>query len=361
MTGSEVRIVRAIEPDDRRLWVATWEDWPAREVFAHPAYVELFAEQDDVAAAAIAVLDGKTILYPFVIRHLKTQSFWDESCGDCVDLTSAYGYSGPYWWGEGDAVLAADAFWAAFDEWGRQHRAVSEFVRFDLHPERLVPYPGTTQPRLTNVIRTVDLAPDELWMDFAHKVRKNVTRARKSQLAVIRDDRGEHLDDFFRVYRGTMENRGATAEYLFSRAWFERLVDRLLGQFTFFHVWQGDRIVSSELVLVSADYVYSFLGGTDLSARPTRPNDLLKYEVMLWAHETGKRAFVLGGGIEEGDGIFRYKLSFAPHGTHTFSVGMRILDRPRYEALCRRAEISRRGAPAKPSYFPAYRSPTTQA
>lgn len=340
---------------ERDRWIQAWERWPAHEVYAHPSYVELFAGQDGSAAAAVCQVDGTTVLYPFVIRSIRRERFWVPDCGDCVDITSPYGYGGAYRWGGGEP-RPDEVFWRMFDEWASNAGVVSEFVRFDLHPERLASYPGTVESRLMNVIRSLDTPPEELLADVAHKVRKNVKRARASGIRVLLDEDGNRLEDFERIYLSTMVRREADSRYLFSLDWLQRLVAALPGQFAFFHAVKGDIVVSSELVLVSADFVYSFLGGTDSSAFADRPNDLLKYEVMLWARERGKQAFVLGGGYEPGDGIFKYKESFAPRGVVPFSTGSRVLDREKYSALARRAAEIRGPDAADAAFFPEYRA-----
>jgi len=354
--GSRFRVLRADHAGERARWLDAWRSWPSSELFAHPSYVSLFARELDVPAAAVGRMHGLTVLYPFIIRPLQQERYWTEALGRCVDITSPYGYGGPYWWGEGGELpAAASAFWERFTTWARRSQVVSEFVRFDLDPTRLIPYPGTTDIRLDNVIRRLDISEDELWADVAHKVRKNVKHARRSGLQVVRDERGERLDDFIRIYERTMTDRNADERYRFTRSWFERLVRELEGGVVFFHVLKGDEVVSTELVLVSAETAYSFLGGTDRGAYQDRPNDLLKYEAILWAREVGKRAFVLGGGRRRDDGIYRYKRSFAPNGVVPFSVGSRILDHERYEALCDAAAAERRRGPGDPDLFPRYR------
>jgi hypothetical protein len=323
-----------VTPDDER-WLACWSAWPEREVHAHPEYVRLY--EAEVVRALCAVSEG--VLYPFLLRELP---FGAEG----TDIVTPYGYGGPFCWGDVDAA----GFWAAFDAWAAEQGVVSELVRFSLFPERLLPYPGDREKRLLNVVRELGPSADELWMDYEHKVRKNVKKARRSGLRVEIDEAGARLDDFLRLYEQTLERREAEERYRFSRDFFERIHDRLPGGFVYAHVLAGDRVVSSEVALLSATTAYSFLGGTEESSFPQRPNDLLKVELMLWAKEAGKRRFVLGGGYEPGDGIFRYKRSFAPHGLVPFEVGMRILRPDVYEALAERAS-----GPREPGFFPAYR------
>ena len=282
-----------------------------------------------------ALADG--VLYPFHLREL-------PSGPDGHDIVTPYGYGGAFRTGDADP----EAFWAAFDAWAAEQGVVSELVRLSLFHDRLLPYPGTREQRLVNVVRELGHDP---WMDFEHKVRKNVNKARRSGLQVEIDEAGARLDDFLHVYEGTLARRGADERYRFPREFFERIRDRLAGHFVFAHVLDGDTVVSSELALASATTAYSFLGGTDEAAYAARPNDLLKVELFRWAEAAGKRRFVLGGGYEDGDGIFRYKRSFAPHGLMPFEIGTRVLDQDAYDRLTKDT-----GGPRDPGFFPAYRA-----
>ena len=199
---------------------------------------------------------------------------------------SPYGYGGPYWWGEGDRALAATAFWGLFDEWASRSDAVSEFVRFDLHPERLVPYPGIVEVKSANVVVLLDLLPEDLWMDTAHKLRKNVQRARRSGLEVIRDARGDRLEDFL----------GPTGE-----PWHREVP--IPGSCS---LGSGSSDLSMGCLSSSCSSTFSrqtlLYRRNWFSFQPTsctpilavpiivvrdRPNDLLKYEIMLSARKKG--------------------------------------------------------------------------
>jgi hypothetical protein len=128
----------------------------------------------------------------------------------------------------------------------------------------------------------------------------------------------------------------------------------------FAHVFHQDRIVSSELVLLSVETGYFFLGGTLAEAFALRPNDLLKHETFLRTREIGIRRFVLGGSYRPEDGLLRYKRSFAPTGVQPFNVGAQVIDPARLEALVGRrreweSSQGREWAPAE-GFFPPYRA-----
>jgi hypothetical protein len=377
------------DPAERAEWLRAWSEWPEREVFAHPAYAELYETETDRALCAAWRDGASTVLFPLLARAIPLAA---RHC----DLSTPYGYGGPFVWGEtgdpgnlhrghGQAGNPAEAtppslphveairnprpqlgaappslplqFWPAYERWTRELGAVSEFVRFNLFPEALLgSYPGEKVCRTMNVVRALDVSPEELWQDFDYKVRKNVKRARLSGIRIVHDPEGARIDDFLRIYRGTMARRHASGTYDFPAEFFRRIQSHLPGCHTWFHAVLEGVTIATELVLLSPHRAYSFLGGTDERYFAQRPNDLLKVAIIEWCRDTGRRAFVLGGGYEPSDGIFRYKLSFAPHGQREFHIGKRILDQDAYAALI----ASRRGADPgwqpHPGYFPAYRA-----
>jgi Acetyltransferase (GNAT) domain len=355
----ELRILDAADRRDRKTWIDLWEQWPGREIFGHPDYVRLYAVPRVQALCATASADGSYVLYPFLLRTLGDEQYCDVSLRDCTDISTPYGYGGPFRWGAAWNPEAGRAFWLEFDAWAAKSRVVSEVVRLSLFPEILVEYIGDRRVLLDNVVRALN-SEDELWRDFEHKVRKNVNKARAGGVTVRIDEKGDRLDDFLAIYASTMNRRNARESYYFPREYFERIHADLKGQFAYFHAFVGGAIVSTELVLVSADRIYSFLGGTDAAWFHVRPNDLLKVEIMNWARSAGKKEFVLGGGYASGDGIYRYKLSFAPNGSVPFSIGSRVLNINAYEQMihARRTFAAMQGVrwQPNPDYFPAYRA-----
>jgi len=353
---SGFQILNSRNQYQRSDWLALWNSWPDREVFAHPAYIDLFTRPCDTPLCAVMDTPEGKVLFPFVLRPLAAEPWVKLPC-DCSDLTSPYGYGGAFTWGSPNPV----EFWTAFDSWAASNHIVSCFVRLTVFPDSIIPFAGNVEDRAPNVVRWLDLTPEFMWMDYEHKVRKNVKRSIQSGLRVEVDLEGKRLSDFLCVYRSTMDRRQAEGSYYFSREFFEHIVNQLQGQFAFFHVIKENEVVSSELVLVSTNNLYSFLGGTREEAFIFRPNDLLKHAVITWGIENHKKAYVLGGGYAGRDGIFRYKLSFAPKGEVPFRVGMKVYDLECYNELCRQrtAWEQARGSiwVPKNDYFPQYRAP----
>ena len=251
----ELQIWDANEPHDRQAWLNFWTAWPEREVFAHPDYVKLYAGPC-VRPCAAATADGGFALYPFLVRNLGNEPYCDSALRDCTDIATPYGYGGPFHWGTDWRPEVVKAFWQQFDAWALRSRVVSEVVRLSLFPESLVDYAGQRRILLDNVVCPVK-NEDEQWRGFEYKVRKNVNKARASGAAVTIDETGARLDEFLSIYTGTMGRRGQT--HYFPREYFERIQAELPGLCAYFHVTAGGRVVSTELVLISATRIYSFL------------------------------------------------------------------------------------------------------
>jgi hypothetical protein len=355
MTEMPLVLDASIEAD-YATWVRLWETWESREVWAHPGYGRLFASSEDkVVCAALYTGDGG-ILLPMIMRPLSAE-YWAADRESRWDVSSPYGYGGAFAWGAD--TRRQSRFWPWVDEWLRSHRVVSCFYRLALFEEQLLPGIAGRCYQRDNVVRSTKEPPDLIWRDYAPKVRKNVTRARASGLTCSIDPSGAGLDSFLEIYHATMRRRGASQFYFFDRPFFERLVQGLPGQFVFFHVFKGTDLLASELALVSQDRVYSFLGGTDERYFDLRPNDFLKHSVIEWTHQTGRSAFVLGGGAAPDDGILRYKQSFAPRGLLPFYTSSKILDQAGCDELIRQRTTAeaRRGRTWTPAegFFPPYR------
>ncbi len=349
-------VLRSTEPVERAAWMEAWAASPQRDPFAHPSYCELFADVSAVAVAVHCTCDAGEVLFPLILRDLSGEPWCARLEKDAV---TPYGYGGPYWWGD-DAGRTAAQFWPRYDEWAHDTHLVSEFVRLSLFGNWLLPYPGKVRFDRHNVVRELRSDMPTIWMDVRHKVRKNVNRANREGLQVVFDDSGDRLAGFAAIYEATMDRREAAPGYRWNRAFFERICHGLVGSYVFAHVLRGSQLVSTELILLSRDVMYSYLGGTDDAFYDCRPNDLLKWEAMVWGHQHGKHFYVLGGGHEPNDGIYQYKHAFAPNGTWDFSVGCRVHDSATYAALTRsRAALAaERGEvwQPRPDYFPEYRA-----
>ncbi len=271
--------------------------------------------------------------------------------GKYFDLISPYGYGGFL-----GAISDYQKLNQEYSDYCIENHFVCEFVRFGLFTDYHKYFQGEVESRTHNVVRRLDnMSIDEIWMDFKAKVRKNVKKAISYNVEIVIEDTGLYLNDFLRIYYGTMERTEANNSFFFHEDFFRTLMT-MKGHYMFFHVLYENKVISTELVIKGVENCYSYLGGTDRDYFDVRPNDFLKYEIIKWAKEKGLKNFVLGGGYGADDGIFQYKQCLAPNGIVDFYIGRRVFNEELYEKLISMRQSEDSQFDKDSSFFPVYRS-----
>ena len=145
------------------------------------------------------------------------------------------------------------------------------------------------------------------------------------------------IAEFHDIYIQTMKRRGTNKSFLYSFQEFKRFINNNEKYSAICTIYFKDIPISSELILISKDSIYSFLGGTDENYFDKRPNDFLKFEALNWARAQGKNHYILGGGYSLEDGIFQYKKGFFPNDVVDFYTGRKILNQKVYDQLVTKA------------------------
>ncbi len=337
-------------------WLSIWKEWDGKEIFAHPDYLNLYDDYSDAMCAVIKYGD-KTVLYPFCLRDLSADFSLRPPCNDII---SPYGYGGLYLIGEGDFNGIIEEFYLKFSEWAVSKNVISEFIRFDLFNESRDRYNGDIIHNNDNVVCDLTKGKETLWKEFKAKVRNNVRKASSNKIELILDYNGERIDDFLKVYYGTMDRRLAQEDYYFKREFFLRIHEKLSGNFVYFFAEKDGEVISADLVLISDKRIYSFLSGTNRESFKYRPNDFIKYSIINWGVDEQKTDYVLGGGYKPLDSLFNYKKAFAPQRILPFYVGKKIYNSDLYDLLveCREKELLETSnvLDRESDFFPLYRT-----
>lgn len=266
------------------------------------------------------------------------------------DLISPYGYGGFLISGVLTKTILNDYRSAC-----EKGNIICEFVRFLLNSEYITKYIGESKPITHNIIRSLDMDIDTMFMDFEHKVRKNIKKAIRNGLETFIEENLDHIDEFLKIYYGTMSRDAADNRFYFPKSFFETL-GKMQGNYMFVYVKKDEKIIAAELIIFGAVRAYSYLGGTNSEYFDFRPNELLKFAAIKWLKDKGIKEFVLGGGYGSDDGIFNYKKSFAPNGIVDFYIGKCIFNKEDYEKLVQ-LRVNHDGSFDKENkFFPLYRS-----
>ncbi|MGO4816976.1 GNAT family N-acetyltransferase [Flavobacterium sp. W22_SRS_FP1] len=249
------------------------------------------------------------------------------------DFITPYGYTGPIF---SNNITQSDIldFWELIDQWYTDNHVITEFIRFNLFGNQ-EHYSGEKFPSLHNIKGNI-IDKEDQWIAFDRKVRKNVNKAKREHLTsavYFLDISDIKISEFYDIYIQTMKRRDTNKSFLYSFQEFKRFINNNEKHSAICTIYFKDIPISSELILISKDSIYSFLGGTDENYFDKRPNDFLKFEVLNWARALGKKHYILGGGYSLEDGIFQYKKGFFPNDVVDFYTGRKILNKKVYDQL----------------------------
>ncbi len=340
-------------------WIALWEMKGIREVFAHPDYLQALKRPCDSALCGVWEGRAGIIMLPFILRPLAVEE-WAGNCDEKKDIVSPYGFGGPFVKGTPDM---AD-FWKALAKWAERNGVISGFFRLSPFLRDFDGIVDQVEIKGGNVIRSLSEGREMVWQNYSSSLRHHIRQAEKRGIRVEVDENGERIDDFLRIYYGIMERKNALTSYYFPEQFFHTILEKIPGGSIIFHGINDNTVVGSNMVLVSDDIIYGFLGGSDRNFTGTHAGmysaELIYHSIINWGIDHNKKYLVLGGGYEGCDGIFNFKKKFAPNGIVPFEVGKHIFDPEAYRNMCearRKYETEqRRDWVVDGTYFPAYRA-----
>ena len=255
--------------------------------------------------------------------------------GPHLDATSLYGYPGATVEGEGEAPAAESVDWSATG-------LVSVFAR-----ERLAGQPLLANATRRGMVLIHDPArPRQIRPRLAEQVRATARLGYRVE-AIPGPEAGEHdRAGFHAAYTQTMHRVGAAERYLFGADYME-LVLRFERSWLLLARSAAYGVAAGAIAAVSDGHLHYFLGGTAEFAISDSPFKCVVASMLDLADEL-EMPLNLGGGLEDGDGLERFKRGFANAEAefHTHEV---VCDADAYEALSAGRDAG--------GFFPAYRAP----
>ncbi|MGE0200594.1 MAG: GNAT family N-acetyltransferase [Candidatus Melainabacteria bacterium] len=316
----------------RAAWEAVCQVLPLamQDPYYHPAYLSAnrWMEGGEVRVLYFyGALDGlpSALWYPVMLRPLPSR--WGIAGND---LTSAYGFGGPVITGNETALVRLmQEFWPV---WCAENDVVAEFTRF--HP--LI----NNHQWMTNVC-AVHAVRDVVWMDLSvpgeqlwqnlHPQKRRYLRKAQANGLTFSDD-WQYFDTFKSQYAQAMADKEASPFYRFD----DRLFDELrfcYGEACWLHtVLLNGEPVSTALFLHQGETIEYFLGANNPDAKNVHASAYLLFRTALKAKDKAFRRYMLGGGLQHDDSLFRFKQQLSPH-TATYYIGMRVYNGQRYEQL----------------------------
>lgn len=134
---------------------------------------------------------------------------------------------------------------------------------------------------------------ETLFAAFDTRGRNAVRKAERSGVTCNHSDGLSGLEAFYTSYKSSFSRSGTAMSSL---NFFNQLYQNLAPQGwikTFIALYEG-RPIASVLLLYYKDAVTYYAGGTDYSAQQLRPNNLILWETLKWAHREGLRWYEMG-------------------------------------------------------------------
>ena len=268
---------------------------------------------------------SRSTLIPLIVR--------DVDGSDLRDATSPYGYPGARVEGDGPPPDPDDVDWVPTE-------LLTVFVRDRLGE------PTLAAGNQRSTVYLHDPAGDRtIRPRLAEQVRA-AERAGWTIETTAGPDVGEdELGAFESVYEETMRRAGAAERYFFGKDYYRAILGFHGSWLVSAHAPDG-RVGAAAIAATSDGLLHYFLGGTAEGSLQQSPFKSVVVAMLDLADELGL-PLNLGGGVEPGDGLERFKRGFAnaelPFNTHEI-----VCDRGEYDRLS--AGIDADG------FFPAYRA-----
>jgi serine/alanine adding enzyme len=344
------------DPNQRLKWQYLCDTIDNIDVYFYPEYARLFELHGDGEPYLFVYYESSNdwVIYPFLKRSL-TDVFENKHINkDLFDITSPYGYNGYL---RNKPKINMEDFYYCFHRYCASNNIVSEFVRFHPLLNNILYSPREVtiiQERETIVIDLTQ-GHDQIWSSIQSSCRNKIRKAIKNDIRILQDDEFSEFETFYKLYVETMNRLNANSYYFFSRQWFYSLLNLIKKNTVLFHAYHSNDIVNSALFIFNNTYIHYYLSGSLFQKRNLAANNLLLYEVALWAKSKGIKYFHLGGGYQPNDTLSQFKSSFSPYKTKFYIGG--VIHRPEsYEYLC---DLRMQKSLLKPNsnYFPLYRVP----
>lgn len=300
------------------------------DIYYQLEFLELEAERVEGEYEIFTVCDyltRKVFIYPYLKVSIQNEF------KDYFDLTSPYGYAGPF--------CNSSSFFSAgeneFLKYTKKQNIVSEFVRYHFiyNEEKLFAQNIQNEHNRTIVIFDLRLPWEQIWRNNISQNNRNYTNKFNKEGFVLEiTGTTEYLDEFISMYNQTMENAGAVESFFFPKGYFYKLFEKLDGKIKLGRIIKNNITYASVLFFVSGGFVHPYLNGRALGYKKMPSSAPLYINIAKWAKENGLQLLNMGGGRTNSpdDSLFMFKKHLS-NQFKKFYIGKRIHNSDIYQQI----------------------------
>lgn len=299
------------------------------DIYYQPSFLLSDARMQKGKAEVFTCIDsisGDSFIYPYIRISISKSDF--------EDLTSPYGYAGPY-------STSAELFKQAeqkFISYCKEQGFVTEFIRYHYlyNDELKFSVDCKNIENRTVVLLDLTIDKDDIWMrQFSSTNRNLVRKLEKDEFQwKIKPFERSDIKAFQKIYAETMSNASADDFYLFSDDFYLDLIKGLKNDIQICWVEKSDEIYAMSLLFTSGGIATYFLSGRNINYPKISSTNFLLSEIAFWAKENNCILLNFGGGLSlsKDDRLFKFKQNFSKT-EKSFYIGKRIHNIQAYESL----------------------------
>ena len=317
--------IKVLTTKDRTEWSRLVEGTNRPDIYFTPEYAKIYeynyTDEINENFCGISNLfffgnDEEYIIYPIIKRKIKNLPFVKEKKSYSIfDISSHYGYGGPlikckY---EQNENKLLEKFMIQFKEYCKDNKIITEFIRF--HPllknHQFCKKYFPIQEKNETVFIDLTKKKNVLFKELNKKTRNLIRKAQKKDVKISISKNKNDLIKFTQLYLDTMLKNKSSKKYLLPLQFFENTINLLKENISLFVAKKEDKIISAALFIHKYEFIHYHFSGSDKEYLNLAPNNLLIWEVILWAKKQGYKKFHLGGGLLNKDPLFHFKAGFS--------------------------------------------------
>ncbi len=289
------------------------------DVYYNSGFLEVDAHMQKGEFEIFSVKKNEHLfIYPYIKLSLIKFGF-----AEYYDLTSPYGYCGPYC---SDAHLF-DISEQLFVEYAKQNKYATEFVRYHFLYSSTLKFSKNIQNVQNRSMLVLNLQKnwDDIWKNEMSVGNRNITRKlEKEGYRVETYNDTFYLQEFIEMYNATMKHSNAEDFYYFENDFYYNLFDKLKEKIVLVRVCKGDVTYCSALFFKCGNIFTYYLSARNLNYKNIPASNLLLTNMAKLGNEKGYHYFNMGGGRTNtvDDSLFKFKNNFCKEIT-LFYIGKR--------------------------------------
>ena len=286
----EFKIIKEIGELDKNKWGEFVYDHPCGNIFQTPEMYEVYENTKNYEPVFLAVVNGKGEILATLLAVIQKE--YSGFLGDFTARSIIFG--GPLIKNNDADVL--DYILKEYDEIIKKKVIYSQFRNmWDWGDSKeIFVKNGFEYEEHLNIFVDLTKSEEELWKDVHSKRRNEIRRAKKEGTVFSIENNIESLKESYEILKEVYNNsKLPLVDFSFFKNLFDISNERI-GLKIFVAKFES-KIIGCLLALVYKQTVYNFYAGSMMKYYKKYPNDLIPWEIFIWAKHDGYKIFDFGG------------------------------------------------------------------